>query len=94
MNIQSPVKLDRTLAVSLAEGVVTTLDQKPLRPYIDAMMTEGYEFALAISAISGDAPDDFGLFLAMCEKQGFFTDDESFAFLVKQDDAEDAAAAA
>lgn len=86
--MQRKTGLDHELAVSLVKGVITTLDQSPLRPHIDAMMTEGYKEALAISAISGDAPDDFGLFLAMCEKNEILSDDEAFEFSNMYVDAE------
>lgn len=80
MNTQNTIRLDHELAISLIQGVIDTLDQGPLRPHIDAMMTDGYKEALAISAISGDAPDDFVLFLAMCEDGKILTDDEATDF--------------
>ena len=58
--------LNQDTALKLAKGVISTLDQKPLRPYIKTMMTEGYKDALAFSAVSGDKADDFELFLSMC----------------------------
>ena len=64
------VQLNHDTALNLAKGAIATLDQNPLRPYIDAMMTEGYKDALAFSAISGDKPDSFKLFMAMCEDKG------------------------
>ncbi|SCZ73418.1 hypothetical protein SAMN04488118_11719 [Epibacterium ulvae] len=70
------VQLDRDTALVLANGVIATQIQAPLRPYIEAMMTEGYKDALAFSAVSGDKLDDFDLFLAMCRDEGFLTTDE------------------
>lgn len=93
MNIQNTIGLDHDLAVSLVEGVIATLNQGPLRPHIDAMMTDGYKEAVAISAISGDAPDDFVLFLAMCEDGKILTDDEATDFGSDYVDAERALAA-
>lgn len=94
MNIQSLPNLDRDLALSLVVDVIKTLDQVPLRPFIDAMMDESWEAALAMGKISGDAPDDLGLFLAMCEKHSLLSDDEGFEICDQFVDAQEASAAA
>lgn len=94
MNAQNTIDLDHDLAVSLVENVIYTLDQGPLRPHIDAMMTDGYKEAVAISAISGDAPDDLDLFLIMCKEHEILTGDETFDLSCKFVDAERASAAA
>lgn len=94
MNIQKTVGLDRDLALSLVADVIKTLDQSPLRPHIDAMMTGDHETALAIGKISGDAPDDLGLFLSMCRETNLLTMDEAFGIGDKFVDAQEASAAA
>ena len=71
------VQLNHDTALKLAKGVIATLDQKPLRPFIEAAMTEGYKDALAFSAVSGDKPDDFELFMAMCEDKGVLSESET-----------------
>ena len=53
------VQINRDTALKLARDVIATLDQEPLRPYVEAMMTEGYKQAIAVSAVSGDKPDNF-----------------------------------
>ena len=63
--------------MKLARDVIATLDQEPLGLYVDAMMTEGYKQAIAFSAVSGDKPDNFDLFMAMCRSNGFLSKNET-----------------
>ena len=71
------VQINRDTALKLARDVIATLDQEPLCPYVDAMMTEGYKQAIAVSAISGNNLDNFALFLAMCEDEGVLSENET-----------------
>ena len=71
------VQINRDKALKLARDVIATLDQEPLGLYVDAMMTEGYKQAIAFSAVSGDKPDNFDLFMAMCESNGFLSENET-----------------
>ena len=71
------VQINREIALKLARDVIATLDQEPLRPYVDAMMTEGYKQAIAVSAVSGDKLDNFELFMAMCRSNGFLSKNET-----------------
>ena len=77
------VQINRDTALKLAKDVIATLNQKPLRPYVDAMMTEGYKEAIAVSAVSGDKPDNFALFMAMCRTNGFLSKSETIDLCLK-----------
>ena len=72
------VQLSHDTALKLAKQVVTTLDPKPLRPFIDAMMDDGFKDAVAFSAVSGDEPSDFNLFMAMCRANGHLSKEEAY----------------
>lgn len=87
----SVASLNKDSARALIKRVIETGDLAPLRPHIAAMMTEGYKDALMVSAISGDAPDDFDLFMAMCGGKGYISHEEILTFCNAKVDAEHAA---
>jgi hypothetical protein len=74
--LESPVVADRAHALRLAKQVIKTLDQKPLKPIVAAMLTEGHKAALSAMAVSRDEPNLFEQFLVLCEEAGLLSGED------------------
>ena len=66
-------ELTKELAHELLQDAIKTLDHSSIEPYVQLMMTSSYEMAIAVSSVSGDCPDAFELFMAMCRDREFLT---------------------
>ena len=74
--LENAVIADRARALRLAKQVIRTLDQKPLEPIVEAMLTDGHKAALSAMAVSRDEPNLFEQFLVLCEEAGLLSGED------------------
>ena len=74
--LENAIIADRARALRLAKQVIRTLDQKPLEPFVAAMLTDGHKAALSAMAVSRDEPNLFEQFLVLCEEAGLLSGED------------------